>query len=233
MIADPGQLEMGSAVMSHAACGSMAPATVKGPDPPKISRPGARHHGAAHVLELAGALPEGEAMSTAVIGATGRVGSQIVRGLLARGDAVAVLVRDPGKARRAFGEPGGLPRRPPSGSASGPTTASTSSLSRPQCRTRRSARRSSRRRCPPRRARHAPRAPGPAWPVPLSWPEALELLSAELGEPVTRNHPRPRSPNCWSHGSDPMTPHSGFSKDLRGPAAIVKMAAFGSGANSR
>jgi NAD(P)H dehydrogenase (quinone) len=47
-------------------------------------------------------------MSTAVIGATGRVGSEIVRGLLARGDAVAALVRDPGKARRAFGERGGL-----------------------------------------------------------------------------------------------------------------------------
>ena len=51
-------------------------------------------------------------MTTAVIGATGRVGSQIVRGLLARGDAVAALVRDPGKARRAFGEPGGLHIRP-------------------------------------------------------------------------------------------------------------------------
>ena len=51
-------------------------------------------------------------MSTAVIGATGRVGSQVVRGLLARGDAVAALVRDPGKARRAFGEPGGLRIRP-------------------------------------------------------------------------------------------------------------------------
>ena len=47
-------------------------------------------------------------MSTAVIGATGRVGSEVVRGLLARGDAVAALVRDPGKARRTFGEPGGL-----------------------------------------------------------------------------------------------------------------------------
>src|ERR1700723_725769 len=35
-------------------------------------------------------------MTTAVIGATGRVGSQIVRGLLARGDAVAALVGDPG-----------------------------------------------------------------------------------------------------------------------------------------
>jgi uncharacterized protein YbjT (DUF2867 family) len=51
-------------------------------------------------------------MSTAVIGATGRVGSQIVRGLLARGDAVAALVRDPGKARRAFGDAGGLHIRP-------------------------------------------------------------------------------------------------------------------------
>jgi hypothetical protein len=51
---------------------------------------------------------KGDTMSTAVIGATGRVGSEIVRGVLARGDAVAALVRDPGKARRAFGEPGGL-----------------------------------------------------------------------------------------------------------------------------
>jgi uncharacterized protein YbjT (DUF2867 family) len=51
-------------------------------------------------------------MTTAVIGATGRVGSQIVRGLLARGDAVAALVRDPGKARRAFGDPGELHIRP-------------------------------------------------------------------------------------------------------------------------
>jgi uncharacterized protein YbjT (DUF2867 family) len=51
-------------------------------------------------------------MTTAVIGATGRVGSEIVRGVLARGDAVTALVRDPGKARRAFGEPGGLHIRP-------------------------------------------------------------------------------------------------------------------------
>ena len=51
-------------------------------------------------------------MTTAVIGATGRVGGEIVRGVLARGDAVAALVRDPGKARRAFGEPGGLRIRP-------------------------------------------------------------------------------------------------------------------------
>ena len=51
-------------------------------------------------------------MTTAVIGATGRVGSEIVRGLLARGDAVTALVRDPDKARHAFGEPGGLHIRP-------------------------------------------------------------------------------------------------------------------------
>jgi uncharacterized protein YbjT (DUF2867 family) len=51
-------------------------------------------------------------MTTAVIGATGRVGSEIVRGVLARGDTVAALVRDPGKARRAFGEPNGLHIRP-------------------------------------------------------------------------------------------------------------------------
>jgi hypothetical protein len=47
-------------------------------------------------------------MTTAVIGATGRVGSEIVRGVLARGDAVTALVRDPGKARLAFGESGRL-----------------------------------------------------------------------------------------------------------------------------
>jgi uncharacterized protein YbjT (DUF2867 family) len=47
-------------------------------------------------------------MSTAVIGATGRVGSEIVRGVLACGDAVVALVRDPDKARRAFGESDGL-----------------------------------------------------------------------------------------------------------------------------
>jgi NAD(P)H dehydrogenase (quinone) len=51
-------------------------------------------------------------VTSAVIGATGRVGSEIVRGVLARGDAVTALVRDPGKARRAFGEPGGLRIRP-------------------------------------------------------------------------------------------------------------------------
>jgi NAD(P)H dehydrogenase (quinone) len=39
-----------------------------------------------------------------VIGATGRVGSEIVRGVLGRGGAVAALVRNRDKARRAFGE---------------------------------------------------------------------------------------------------------------------------------
>jgi uncharacterized protein YbjT (DUF2867 family) len=51
-------------------------------------------------------------MTIAVIGATGRVGSEIVRGVLARGEAVTALVRDPGKARRAFGDPGDLQIRP-------------------------------------------------------------------------------------------------------------------------
>jgi uncharacterized protein YbjT (DUF2867 family) len=51
-------------------------------------------------------------MTTAVIGATGRVGGEIVRGLLARGDEVAALVRDADKARRAFGEPDALHIRP-------------------------------------------------------------------------------------------------------------------------
>lgn len=51
-------------------------------------------------------------MTTAVIGATGRVGSEIVRAVLARGEPVTALVRDPGKARRTFGEPGDLRIRP-------------------------------------------------------------------------------------------------------------------------
>jgi NAD(P)H dehydrogenase (quinone) len=57
-------------------------------------------------------LPKGDTITTAVIGATGRVGSEVVRGLVARGDPVAALVRDPHKARRAFGEPHGLCIRP-------------------------------------------------------------------------------------------------------------------------
>jgi NAD(P)H dehydrogenase (quinone) len=51
-------------------------------------------------------------MTTAVLGATGRVGSEIVRGALERGDAIAALVRNPDKARRVFGEAGGLHIRP-------------------------------------------------------------------------------------------------------------------------
>jgi NAD(P)H dehydrogenase (quinone) len=51
-------------------------------------------------------------MSTAVIGATGHIGSEIVHGLLERGDAVAALVRDAAEARRAFGEPDELHIRP-------------------------------------------------------------------------------------------------------------------------
>ena len=47
-------------------------------------------------------------MTTAVIGATGRVGSEIVRGVLERGDGVTALVRDPEKARVVFGELEGL-----------------------------------------------------------------------------------------------------------------------------
>jgi len=51
-------------------------------------------------------------MTTAVIGATGRVGSEVVRGVLARGAAVVALVRDAVKAGRIFGELGGLHLRP-------------------------------------------------------------------------------------------------------------------------
>jgi len=51
-------------------------------------------------------------MTTAVIGATGRVGSEVVRGLLVRGETVTALVRNADKARRAFGERGGLRIRP-------------------------------------------------------------------------------------------------------------------------
>jgi uncharacterized protein YbjT (DUF2867 family) len=51
-------------------------------------------------------------MTTGVIGATGRVGREIVRDVLARGETVTALVRDPDKARRAFGEPSGLHIRP-------------------------------------------------------------------------------------------------------------------------
>ena len=51
-------------------------------------------------------------MTTAVIGATGRVGSAIVRGLLARGDAVTALVRDPGKPAAPSANPVGCTSGP-------------------------------------------------------------------------------------------------------------------------
>jgi uncharacterized protein YbjT (DUF2867 family) len=51
-------------------------------------------------------------VTIAVIGATGRVGSEIVRGLLGRAEPVTALVRDPGKAILAFGEQAGLRIRP-------------------------------------------------------------------------------------------------------------------------
>ena len=51
-------------------------------------------------------------MTTAVIGATGHIGSEIVRGLLARGEIVAALVRDADEARHALGEADGLHVRP-------------------------------------------------------------------------------------------------------------------------
>jgi uncharacterized protein YbjT (DUF2867 family) len=69
--------------------------------------PAARHHSVGYVLELF-EFAEGDMLTTAVIGATGRIGSELVRGVLARGDGVAALVRDPDKARRVFGEPDGL-----------------------------------------------------------------------------------------------------------------------------
>ena len=43
-----------------------------------------------------------------MIGATGHVGGEIVRGLLDRGDAVAALVRDPDEAQRVFSDREGL-----------------------------------------------------------------------------------------------------------------------------
>ncbi len=43
-------------------------------------------------------------MTTTVLGATGRTGSAVVQRLLDASQAVRVLVRDPGKARRLFGD---------------------------------------------------------------------------------------------------------------------------------
>ena len=146
-------------------------------------------------------------MSTAVIGATGRVGSEIVRGLLARGDAVAALVRDPGKARRAFGERGGLHIRPTRLDDPRDLTAALDGIfsasllaAAPEVRASRTwTGLAGTGRMALIDHRDAAGAglrvlTDPAlWgahhdltgPVPMSWPEALELLSAELGEPVT------------------------------------------------
>ena len=43
-------------------------------------------------------------MTTSVIGATGRIGSAVTQRLLGAGAAVRVLVRDPAKAKRLFGD---------------------------------------------------------------------------------------------------------------------------------
>jgi NAD(P)H dehydrogenase (quinone) len=47
-------------------------------------------------------------MTTAIIGATGRIGSAVARGLLGAGQPVRMLVRDPGKAGRLFGDSPGV-----------------------------------------------------------------------------------------------------------------------------
>ena len=44
-------------------------------------------------------------MTTAVIGATGRVGSEIVRGVLSRGDAVTALVVTPARPAASSANP--------------------------------------------------------------------------------------------------------------------------------
>ena len=51
-------------------------------------------------------------MTIAVIGATGHIGREIVRGVLAHGEVVAALVRDADDARRALGAHDGLHIRP-------------------------------------------------------------------------------------------------------------------------
>jgi uncharacterized protein YbjT (DUF2867 family) len=47
-------------------------------------------------------------MTTTIIGATGKVGSAVVRRLLETGRPVRAYVRDADKARRIFGQPSGL-----------------------------------------------------------------------------------------------------------------------------
>lgn len=43
-------------------------------------------------------------MTTTIIGATGRVGSEVVQRLISAGAQVRALVRDPGKTQRLFGD---------------------------------------------------------------------------------------------------------------------------------
>ena len=50
--------------------------------------------------------------TTTIIGATGRIGSAVTRGLLGTGQPVRVLVRDPGQARQLFGDAPRLDIRP-------------------------------------------------------------------------------------------------------------------------
>jgi nucleoside-diphosphate-sugar epimerase len=69
-------------------------------------------------------------MATAVIGATGRVGSDIVRAVLAHGEAVTALVRDPAKpatpSRRVPSRlPGGIPLMPRASARARSTSAPT------------------------------------------------------------------------------------------------------------
>src|ERR1700743_25276 len=47
-------------------------------------------------------------MTTAIIGATGRIGSAVAQGMRDTGHRVRVLVRDPGKAARLFGDTAGM-----------------------------------------------------------------------------------------------------------------------------
>ena len=47
-------------------------------------------------------------ITTAIVGATGRIGSAVTRGLLDAGHRVRALVRDPGKASRLFGDASGV-----------------------------------------------------------------------------------------------------------------------------
>ncbi len=47
-------------------------------------------------------------MTTAIIGATGRIGSAVTRGMLEAGHPVRALVRDLDKAGRLFGDASGV-----------------------------------------------------------------------------------------------------------------------------